>query len=506
MKRFLNRFFLFLFLFLSGIILLICFTGTFHQIPFFYILIVFLLWLSGFFLLYLLLNKWKQKLSLVQDRWVFFFLFIWGVILFFFGNYIKGDPSSDYLYVYSFLMNWIHTDISDWSYFARWENNLPLFYLFAPIVKLGNLFGISDVQYPLAAFNTVMLAGTGYGIYYLIKEGFPELKNNVVVRWMALLLYMGFVPVWGSVFYVYSDSASMFFSVIGMALFLSKKKPSLYQYCIGGLCAGISYLIKPTAFFVILGLWLVLLILSNFYKYWKIVSLSACSALCIIILFQCSAHFMPHRAYLNTYKMPLQYWICIGMTKDGTYDENMLSLAIPFYEMNSYTERIEYGNQYIHEHSQNFYDMERILHKMQVNFANGLFGLNEYVSKRTRSFFDPEGIYNVHIVTIFSPYYYSMLFLLWCSGLFMLFHKSDLPGHELLKSIMAGLIGLILFLLIWEANNRQLYNQMPWFATGAALSINILSGFIFPKHRFPRLQRLLQGDDPLICGTPEPKP
>lgn len=491
MKQYLNQLFLTLFLLTAGLILLICFTGTFHHISFLYILAVSCIWIAVFFLLFFLLNKNKQRLSHIDNKWVLFFLFVWGIILFLFGCYIKGEPASDYWYIYTFLSDWVNGAIPDWSYFAWWENNLPLFYLFAPIVKLGNILGVPDIQYSLAIFNIVMLTGTGYGIYYLIQKGLPNLKSNVVIRWMALFLYMGFIPVWGSTFYVYSDSTSMFFAVISMAFYFSNEKRSPFQYCISGICAGISYLIKPTACFVILGLWLVQLILGVFYTHRKAVLLSFCAALCTIMLFHCSALFMPHQAYLDTYKMPWQYWICIGMTKDGTYSENVYSLAVPFFEMNSYIERKKFGNQYIHEHMQNFFDLERVLDKTQVNFANGLFGLNEYVSARTWSVFDPNGTYNVYVTAIFSPYYYTMLLLLWFCGLYMLFKKSNLPDHDLLKAIMAGLIGLILFLFFWETNNRQLYNQMPWFAVSAALSINILSEFFFQKHSSSRLQRFL---------------
>lgn len=88
MKRYLNQTFLFLFLLLAGAILIICFTGTFHHIPFFYIFGIACIWLAAFFLLFFLANKWKRILDLISDKWVLLFLFIWGVLLFLFGNYI----------------------------------------------------------------------------------------------------------------------------------------------------------------------------------------------------------------------------------------------------------------------------------------------------------------------------------------------------------------------------------------------------------------------------------
>lgn len=480
MKRYLNQLFLTLFLLLSGTILLVCFTGTFHQIPIIWILLISCIWLAAFCFLFFLLNRWKNKLAVIRDRWILLFLSIWGGILFLFGLYIKGKPTSDYWYIHAFFTDWLNNVTPDWSYFARWENNLPLFYLFAPAVKLGSLLGITDLQCSLGILNIMMLVGTGYALYLLIQQGLPDQKDNVVVRYMALLLYIGFVPVWGSVFYAYSDSASMFFAITSMACYVSKEIPKKISCIAGGVFAGIAYLLKPTSFFVILGLWLVQLVLYSFRRHWKSVLLSLCSVLCVIALFRYSAQFMPHQAYLSTHKMPWQYWICLGMTKDGTYVENLYSLAVPFFEMDSYAERKEYGMQYISEHVGNFFDKKRILDKTKVNFANGLFGLDEYVTAKTWSVFASDGTYNVLVTAVFSPYYYVMVLLLWCSALYMLSYKSDQPGFELLKAVMADLIGLILFLFFWETNNRQLYNQMPWFALSASLGISVLSDVIFP--------------------------
>lgn len=78
MKRYLNQLFISLFLLFAGIILLICFTGTFHDISVFCIFFISCAWLAAFFLLFFLLQKWEKKLAMMPDKWVVLFLIVWG--------------------------------------------------------------------------------------------------------------------------------------------------------------------------------------------------------------------------------------------------------------------------------------------------------------------------------------------------------------------------------------------------------------------------------------------
>lgn len=36
------------------------------------------------------------------------------------------------------------------------------------------------------------------------------------------------------------------------------------------------------------------------------------------------------------------------------------------------------------------------------------------------------------------------------------------------------LLGIMIFLMIWEANNRQMYNQMPVIIVGSVMNIRLM--------------------------------
>lgn len=50
--------------------------------------------------------------------------------------------------------------------------------------------------------------------------------------------------------------------------------------------------------------------------------------------------------------------------------------------------------------------------------------------------------------------------------------KREIHGVKAVADL--SLLGIILFLMVWEANNRQLYNQLPVIILGAVLNIRLL--------------------------------
>lgn len=78
---------------------------------------------------------------------------------------------------------------------------------------------------------------------------------------------------------------------------------------------------------------------------------------------------------------------------------------------------------------------------------------------------------------ITSGYFYTILILLICGAIKCLTGRLPLKDERLAFYLIAQLtlFGLFIFLMLWEANNRQLYNHMPWLAAACAMSLNNLS-------------------------------
>ncbi len=468
MKKYIEKTFLTVFVVALGMVLALCYLGKYYHISTLSYIIATIIILGLFCFCALALHKLEKVLNLSSKRGVKCILLIWGIMLFVLGNYIKGEPSNDFKSIYETVSAFVAGEAIDWTYYARWENNLPLFCLLCIVSKVGAICNISDIWYSMAIFNITLTIISGYCIYWLIGKW---TKESPVYKWLGLIAYMGFVPLWGSMYYVYSDGISMGFSVIGMAICVYAMEKGKKYFFLAGLMWGIAFLIKPTAIFCALGFAIVQLILRNFKGFYKSMLIMLAGFVIINGGFNMAKQNLPFHEYSAEYKMPLQFWVALGMFGTGTYKENgwFIAQCIMDYD---YEGRVEFCNQVIKGNAAVFFDAKHVAKKIRENFADGHFGLRDYTSDITNDYFSLDGRYNNIVTVIISSYFYVTLLMMWLAGCKMI--KRGSVNAELLLTIFIDLFGLVLFLAIWESNNRQLYNHIPWFATGLALSMYYL--------------------------------
>ena len=468
MQKYIEKAFLAVFIVVLGIVVGFCYHGKYYYISTSSYIIATII-ILGLFIFYLFaLDKLEKKLKFRGREYAKCILLVWGIALFWVGNYIKGEPTSDFWSIYESVAAFVEGEAIDWTVYARWENNLPLFCLLCIVSKVGAIWGVPDVIYSMAAFNIILTILSGYCIYWLIGK---YTKESPVYMWFGLIVYMGFVPLWGSMYYVYTDGISMGFSVIGMTTCVYAMQRGRKYFFLAGLIWGIAFLIKPTAIFCALGFGITQLVFRNFKSFYKSMLIMLIGFILVNCGFSMVKEKLPIHEYSAEYKMPIQFWIALGMFGTGTYEENGWFIAQCMVDYD-YEGRVEFCNQVIKDNINILFDAEHIRHKIKQNFADGHFGLREYTSNVTNDYFFVDGRYNKTVTVILSSYFYVTLLMMWLAGCKMIRRGS--AEAELLLTIFIDLFGLILFLIVWEANNRQLYNHIPWFATGLALSMYYL--------------------------------
>lgn len=324
---------------------------------------------------------------------------------------------------------------------------------------------MTDVIYSMAVLNVMLSAVSVYCVYWLIGEFTNQSKTYML---LGMFAYMGFIPLCGSAYYVYSDGISMGMSVIGMTLLVYARKYRKICYFLGGILLGIAFLVKPTAVFCAIGFLIVEFLLREHRRFCKSVLLIFAGFFLIYGSFGVIKEKMPYHTYSAEYKMPTQFWVALGMFGAGTYEENGWFVAQCILDYD-YEGRIEFCNRLIKENYTNLWDERHIAKKIIENFADGHFGLREYTSDVTYPYFSEEGTYDMPVTVVLSAYFYVMLLVIWLSSVKLLTCGSE--GAEFLLAICIDIFGMIVFLILWEANNRQLYNHMPWFAMGLSLGL-----------------------------------
>lgn len=144
-------------------------------------------------------------------------------------------------------------------------------------------------------------------------------------------------------------------------------------------------------------------------------------------------------------------------------------------------EKTKYALQYIQENYRNFWDITHLVGKTRFNFASGTFGAANYTYYAINEhnllyeLFSPWGKYYwraSQLCFCFTFSIYTVYFLGAMATLRHLIKWRELPVVKAIADL--SLLGIILFLMVWEANNRQLYNQLPVIILGALLNMRLL--------------------------------
>jgi hypothetical protein len=179
------------------------------------------------------------------------------------------------------------------------------------------------------------------------------------------------------------------------------------------------------------------------------------------------------------YGAPVEYWLALGLVNNGSYLENSdfadICIDTPGMEAKKVI-----ACQYIAENKDEMLDINRINRKIRYNFASGFMGLTDYQCLPVNfsyEFFNDYGKYGGYTAMLATGYLYA-IFIMGILGSFAdlkaLMKGAKVSSIEFVAQLT--IFGLIVFLMLWEAENRQLYNHMPWFALLGACGIKHMSG------------------------------
>ena len=162
----------------------------------------------------------------------------------------------------------------------------------------------------------------------------------------------------------------------------------------------------------------------------------------------------------------------MGLLGDGSF-ENNLEFAIECLEAETYAERAELANNTIVNELGQLVSWDHIYEKALCNFGNGTFGcyLFQYNVGLGYQLFNPFGRYGSFFANIATTYFWLILLFAAISVIVMLFDKKK---SRPLLAWLFGFWGIAVFLMLWEANNRQMYNQIPLLALLGCFSVDYL--------------------------------
>lgn len=415
-------------------------------------------------------EKWIQKqgwnLNKISKSALIIYAAVFTIALYVISILLRNEPVTDYGSVYQTAWKLASGEaVEDWSYFSMWTNNLGTLTMLTALLKTGLLIGFTDPYYFVLAVNVIQVTAVLISIFYITgKIG----GASPALQWFAALVFSMWTPVWACTNSFYSDQLSFGGSMIAIAILLRCRDMSGYKkyllYLLSGFLWGLAIVVKATAGIPLVAFIITVILTAKNKKkiYWKSLSLVLVIALCIVGMSLISDTY-PSKQEEQRLKFSTEYWVALGLLKNGTYGENQEFIE-GCYLSPDQDARKEYCRQVIYDNRKNFYDVGRMIEKTSVIFGSGEIAPTSHIYPRSENilwqwvFYD--GIYFWKYCCLSTGFFDAVLVIMLWGCLRRLFEKKEENGLVFMSYLTV--FGLFFFMMFWEAQNKQLYNHIPW--------------------------------------------
>lgn len=501
MKKYFNYIFFFVFLIFISVILTVVLRRPQNNLIPGKMLLYTLIWVGFSWIIRMILGLLERKLiqkkvdvNRLSTRLFPVLAILYGAALYLVSLSLRAEPVTDYKSVYDTALTLARGEVvEDWRYFAMWTNNLGALSILTFCMKLGLMFGFTDPYYFVLAVNVLQTVLVAWGIYYLAGQIRQDCQ---AFRWTAVAMFMFWTPIWGYTSAFYSDQLSLGGSIVGMALFcLGCRQDKLKKWlCIvlAGVFWSLGGFAKVTAWIPLVALVLVLIFGFGVKKHLKEYAVFGVVLLCVSMGLSVLQGQFPSNSLEEQYNIPSEYWVAMGLLGNGTYAQNTQFVDTCVY-MDNRQDRLIYCREIIGENWTNLFDRERMEAKTSVIFGSGEIAPTSIMFPMEDSllwdWFYWEGEYFWKYCCISTGYFFAVILLMILGSLFQLLRREE---SSLVGQCYLAVFGLFVFLLLWEAQNKQLYNHIPWMTLAAVYGLERLHEYvitIMDKIRERRLSR-----------------
>lgn len=431
-----------------------------------------LIWIglyAGVWFIFCFLERKFPKLERIIKRCLPIYFIIFGAALFAVSCFLKSVPITDYENVYCAALQFaMGEDVTNWDYFARWTNNVGIMLLLSLLFRLGRWLPEQiDIYYFVLLINVLLVVIFVYCLYYLVNKFIKE--HYIAVSLMTLFVSGVWIPFYANTSIFYSDQLSLEAAVFAVTLLVKgyqKRKWYIY-YLFAGMLFGLGISIKVTVATAIIALIVTVLLFLKVWQQRKRMLVALCACVAMFTMFSCYNKTLPYQEKVEQLKAPIEYWFALGLVGAGTYADSE-EFAISCLTAENLQQRTEIARQQIVGEIHNLWDLEHIIAKTRQNFGFGDLGAAGYYHIPVKenflwNCFSMNGLYFWKYACLTTAFFFAVLFYLGIGG-FLQFLKRDADNKGDAIFFLSALTfwGLCLFMMLWEAQDKFMYNHSGW--------------------------------------------
>ena len=424
---------------------------------------------ASLFLVVLVWQLIKKHEALLKDyrkviAWSFFlFMGIIRIIMIF---PLRYTPKWDVDALFGGASEWVMTgDFASYhKYFAYFHNNWGGLILFRAVFGTAKLFGARDFFLVASLFNSALSIATMY-----LTGSVCEKLTGIRGRMMAYFIFSISLPFYFIAPAFYTDSLTMVFPILIFRLYLAARGQGklikrLLIFALMGLAAGIGYGIKATVVIMLIAVIIDAVLDRDFKRSIPMLPITVIMIVACTLAAQGIIIRHLDRDEAEKLETPILHWVMMGTVGSGTYNRNEYAFTKSFEDpaerRSAVTERLA-----LRLKSYDIGDYAVLFtKKLDVDFGDGTYGLSDCLGcphgddNMLQSFLVKDGEHHAvykHICTgiliaLYIPHIASCVL--------------DVIGKPTARDLFAprlAVLGLMLFLLFWEARWRYFSNFVP---------------------------------------------
>lgn len=442
------------------------------------------------FILYLF-YKWLEKLniSIKRQKIVIFvtMLIVFGIQLAF-GYFFRVSPSWDLGDIYYGAIGNVDgsNTINNIDYFYRYNNNISITMFLTLIYKICTIFNIYNFNFVSIVVNIFFIDFSIIITYLTAKKIFDNNKALFIFFVMCSMIPLyTYTPIY------YTDTFSLPFVILQVFIFVTVDKfkennrKNIY-YILLGIVAFIGMLFKFTSVIVFIAI-IIYSFLKNNKK--EILKLCIFSFIPIIILYSIQTILISKyfdKDKMKELKYPYTHWIMMGLDGNGGYSGQDFLFTLEHKDIEDKKAfNIEQIKNRIASYCNSGKLLEHIIGKIVYTFGDGTYYATEKLQREPirNGIYQEFIFYNGKYVAIYSYIsqiqHITILILILIAVIKNYEFNSNISNYSFIFYI--SILGLFVFLQIWETRSRYLVNFIPLFVILSFYGLEVINSFILSR-------------------------
>ena len=432
----------------------------------------------------------KVITKIVKYKYLPYILFVvFGAVAIIVSYHLRVQPTWDMGRVFNIAKEYVETGIVTDVYLYEYQNNLAITYIFTIIFKVFRKLNYTDYITGITVINALIVTATVICTYFAVKKMYGKEKGLMT---LIICLFTTPLYLYGAIYY--TDTLSMFFCALSLLLYVlirdeKNKIKNIILQILFGVILGLGFQIKVTALFIIIAILVEQILNFKFKNIFNNFKITMPIAIVFLILFNMvsNKYVIPNKQILNSCKMPMQYWILIGSTGNGGFNQELYEHVKGY---GTYEERKNAATEKFVEIIKQYTIPTFIKHintKLKFTWSDGTYFVPEKlrrdpIERGTLFEYCAAGGEKTECYKYFPQVMHISMLVLMVVVAINTLRKFESDDVFLVISVF----GIAVFLMFWENRSRYLLTLLPIMLILKVRGLHILSNLV-NKNKFLKL-------------------